>query len=308
VIIQKFKKYLYSISLTSLKWYNKGKLKPDLISIFFEKCIFWAKLGIIPDFKKPTIWGAFLCNRKFYGDYKMLALVSDKLKVRDYVEKRIGKGYLQTLIDVVDNTEDIDEERYLTYPEQFVVKPNHASERVFINKEYNYSLFKRSIRGFMDEFGNRNNEFHYKQINKKLLIEEYLKPQKEPLLEYKVWVFNGRVELIVPSHSVYERKLSNTYLYRFYDRDWNEPAVQDRIEPAPLEDTPKQLAEIIQISEELAKGWDFIRVDLYLIDGAIKFGELTPTPSAGRSFFISLEDHQYLYNSIFKSDSLSSSS
>ena len=300
MIIQKFKKYLYSISITFLNRYNKGKLKPDFISIFLEKCIFWAKQGVIPNFKKPENWGEFICHRKFYGDYEVLAGVADKLKVRDYVEKRIGSTYLKKIIDVVDDEGDIDGERYIRYPDQFVVKPNHASERVFINKKYDYTLFKQGIGEFLGEFGNRNNEFHYKQINKKLLVEEYLNTVDEPLREYKVWVFHEKAEIIVPSLSVHESKLHNEYRFRLYDRNWEDPKIQVMDNLTSYEEPPKQLPEIIRISEELAKGWDFIRVDLFLADGAIKFGELTPTPSAGRSFFLSLEDHRYIYDTFLR--------
>src|SRR6056297_1275796 len=123
------------------------------------------------------------------------------------------------------------------------------------------------------------------------MIEAYLNTKDNLLREYKVWVFHGRAEMIVPSLSVHESKLNNDYRFRLYDRNWNEPDIQVRENVAAYVDPPRQLSEIITVSEELAKEWDFIRVDLFLADGAIKFGELTPTPSAGRSFFISLADH-----------------
>lgn len=283
-----------------LTWYNRGKYKPGLGSIFFEKMIFWARQGFVPDFKNPNKWAEFICHRKFYGDYTELNAVADKLAVRDYVEKRVGSEYLKKLIDVVENESEMDKERYLNYPAKFVAKPNHASERVFINREHDYLKFRKGIKGFLKEFGNRNNEFHYKQIKRKILIEEYLDTSVKPLKEYKVWVFNGNAEIIVPSLSVHKSKLNNDYRFRLYDRNWEEPGIQVRENPAPREEKPEQLSEIVRISELLASGWDFIRVDLFLIDDAIKFGELTPTPSAGRSFFLSLEDHRFIYETFLR--------
>ena len=300
MIIQRFKELVYRKAILILKWHNQGKNKPDFISIWLEKSIFWARQGVIPNFKEPANWGEFICYRKFYDDYKTLAEVADKIKVRDYVERRIGEVYLKQLIDVVHSSADIDEGRYQSYPEQFVAKPNHASERVFINKEYNYTLFRKGVSNFLTEFGNRNNEFHYKHIHKKLMIEQYLDPVHEPLKEYKVWVFHGKAEIIVPSLSVHESKLDNDYRFRLYDRNWEEPEIQVRENLAAYEDPPKQLPEIIKVCEELAKGWDFIRVDLFLADDHIKFGELTPTPSAGRSFFLSLADHRYIYDTFLR--------
>ena len=306
MIIQRFKELVYRYAILILKWHNKGKRKPDYICLLLEKSIFWAKQGVIPNFKKPKTWGEFVCHKKFYGDYETLASVANKIKVREYVERRIGNGYLKKMIDVVENIDDIDESRYRNYPDKFVAKPNHASERVYINNETNYPHFIKGIGGFLNEFGNRNNEFHYKRIHKKLMIEEYLNPKDNPLREYKVWVFHGRAEMIVPSLSVHESKLNNDYRFRLYDRNWNEPDIQVRENVAAYVDPPRQLSEIITVSEELAKEWDFIRVDLFLADGAIKFGELTPTPSAGRSFFISLADHHYIYDTFLRNGSDSS--
>lgn len=300
VIIQRNKIFVYRLAIFVLTWYNKGKKKPDVVCVFLEKIIFWTRLGEVPNFKRPHNLWEFVCSQKLYGDYERLAAVADKIAVRKYVEQRIGSSYLKKLIDVVDNEHDITEERYLKYPEQFVAKPNHASERIFINTEYNYSFFRNGIRNFLTEFGNRNNEFHYKYIDKKLMIEEYLNPSDKPLKEFKVWVFHGKAEFIDPSLSILESKLRNDYRYRWYDRNWKEPRVQVSDNLASYEDPPKQLAEIIEISEELASGWDFIRVDIYLVGDTIKFGELTPTPSAGRSPFISLDDHRYLYNTYLR--------
>lgn len=303
---QPIRGFVYRIAISTLTWYNHGKKKPDFICIFLEKLIFWARLGEVPNFKNPRNFWEFICHRKLYGDHEKLAATANKIAVREYVEKRIGSTYLKKLIDVVEKEHDITEERYLSYPEQFVAKPNHASERIFINKEYNYPLFRKGIRGFLNEFGNRNNEFHYKKIEKKLLIEEYLNSADSPIREYKVWVFHGRVEFIDPSMSIHESKLTNDYRYRWYDRNWEEPKIQIRDNLAPYEKPPKQLTEIIKICEELAKGWDFIRVDIYLVGDSIKFGELTPTPSAGRSNFITLDDHRYIYDTFLKESSHSS--
>lgn len=170
-----------------------------------------------------------------------------------------------------------------------------ASKRVYINKGKNYKKFRDAIHGFMYEFGNRNNEFHYKWISPKLVIEEWLYSEITPLQEYKCWVFHGRVELISHSFNIYESERSNNYRYRLYDRNWNEPRVQFRKNLGLVCASPDTLPEIICVAEELAAGWDYLRVDLYDIGGKIKFGECTPTPSAGRSFFFNMADQKWVY-------------
>jgi hypothetical protein len=38
---------------------------------------------------------------------------------------------------------------------------------------------------------------------------------------------------------------------------------------------------MIDVASRLSEGFDFVRVDLFNVDGRIYFGELTFTPSAG---------------------------
>jgi hypothetical protein len=44
---------------------------------------------------------------------------------------------------------------------------------------------------------------------------------------------------------------------------------------------PKKLSKMIEIAENLSKGFTFVRVDLYYSNDSIYFGELTFTPAAG---------------------------
>ena len=44
---------------------------------------------------------------------------------------------------------------------------------------------------------------------------------------------------------------------------------------------PAQLTEMIAIAEQIATGFDFLRVDLYNTDGQVWFGETTAYPMGG---------------------------
>jgi hypothetical protein len=290
-----FRHYLKRLIIRILDIYNKERLEPTRFNVFLEKVMIWIEYNFWADFHHPKTWTEFIIWKKFYGDYEKLANVSDKIAVREFVKEKIGPEYLAKVYDIVDSEDEIDREKYTAYPEKFVIKPNMASKRVFINKEKNYELFRDSIDGFTDEFGNRNNEFHYKRLPPKLLVEEWFYSKVVPLQEYKCWVFHGRVELISHSFNIYESEKTNSYRYRIYDRNWQKPAVQFRKNLEKKYPVPEKLAEIIYVAEELAAGWDFLRVDLYVVDNMVKFGELTPIPSAGRSFFFNLNDQEYVY-------------
>jgi teichuronopeptide biosynthesis TupA-like protein len=44
---------------------------------------------------------------------------------------------------------------------------------------------------------------------------------------------------------------------------------------------PASFERMLEIASQLSTGFDFVRVDLYNVDGRIYFGELTFTPMAG---------------------------
>lgn len=290
------KYYIQRACRKTLAAHNKDRFNPTGISLLLEKLIIFFEYGFVPDFKHPKTWTEYICGQKFYGDFERMASVSDKLKVRAYVEEKIGKQYLNKLLGVYNSVDEITKDVYNQLPEQFVVKPNHASERIYVNQTDDYEKMNRETRGFMEEFGNMNNEFHYKRIKKKLLIEKYLLSKDTPLHEYKFWVFKGRVQFIVPSINIHESKKTGNYHFRLFDRNFSEPIVQVKSPPSMKVSKPERLDEMIKIAEQLAEGWDFLRIDLYMVKNKIIFSELTPTPSAGRTFFFSLEDQKKLYD------------
>ena len=66
---------------------------------------------------------------------------------------------------------------------------------------------------------------------------------------------------------------------------------------------PEKLAEMLEISRLLSRGFDFLRVDLYNIRNRIVFGELTSYPSAGANRFDPRE-YDYKFGSYWNLDSM----
>ncbi|WP_235021324.1 ATP-grasp fold amidoligase family protein [Caballeronia telluris] len=68
-----------------------------------------------------------------------------------------------------------------------------------------------------------------------------------------------------------------------YDAQWNALDIrmgqyERSATPAPR---PANLDKLLTVARTLASDFDFVRVDLYDVDGAIYFGKLTFTPGAG---------------------------
>lgn len=287
------KKALRYIVNKSLYYYNKNRKWPTNHNLFLERIYYYTRFNQMPDFKNPTSLNEYICHQKFFGDFEKMALVSDKFRVRKMVKKLAGEKYLLELYDVVNTPNEITKEKYDSYPLKFVAKPNHASGRVYINKLKDYEAFQRGTSHFMREFGNTKNELHYKHIKPKLIIEEYIEPKEGGLYDLKFYVFKGKVQYILAGRDIWPRKESDKR--RVYDRNWETAWFQRSDNLAKFIKKPNNMHEMIDLAEILAKGWDFIRVDLYYYDGKIKFGELTSTPNSGRKKFKPIKAEKDLF-------------
>lgn len=125
----------------------------------------------------------------------------------------------------------------------------------------------------------RKKQPHYKYIIPKIFVEELIDPIP---IDYKVFVFNGTAKMMM----VYKDRFSNLKSY-LYDTNWNklDCAFSVRMGNSNLP-RPKNLKNIIKTAEKLADGLQFVRVDLYILNGTIFGGEMTFSPAGGRGKFL----------------------
>ena len=228
----------------------------------------------------------------------LLATFADKVAVRDYVAGRVGPEILPRVYAV---TEDPDELDFDALPREFVLKPNHGSGAVWIvTKEAppgglfpvntwnpavtdpdrtDRSRVVATARGWLaSNLGVEALEWAYLNVTPRLLVEELLpwRNGNSPN-ELKLWTFHGKVRMV--------RHITNWFGQReiaTFTPDWEflEARSAD-LRPNPLPLPPDGLDRMISIAEQLAGEIDFVRVDLYDIDGRIVFGELTNYPWGG---------------------------
>jgi hypothetical protein len=248
--------------------------------------------------------------KKMLSDHSdRVTLVADKLRVRDFVEEQIGPEYLTKLYQVVDSPNDINWENL---PNRFVVKVNHGSGGIFIvgnflNPEVlplfllkgnwpryllNYSefnsrrisrLLRQLVRKSYFYLPNKFPEWAYVQIKPKILIEEYLEQsdQRHPPSDFKFFCFNGVCKVIQLDSDRFTK-----HTRQMLDPGWNLlPFSFTYPNSGITPDKPKNLEHMIEIAERLAGGFDFIRVDLFNIDGKVYFGELTNYPESALGVF-----------------------
>ncbi len=166
-------------------------------------------------------------------------------------------------------------------PEKWVLKPNHGTMRVHVGSgRPDVAELRRVTAGWLDEplFRTRG-EWVYSQARRVLLAEEFL-GSGEPPVDHKFLVFGGRVELVQVDTGRF-----GDHRRRLYRPDWTPVDVAEAVAPGPVTDPPALLPRMLEVAAVLGAEFDFVRVDLYAVDGEVWFSELTPYPGGGLDRF-----------------------
>lgn len=241
--------------------------------------------GVWPNFRKQQtfsekIAGRVLRPRKIYSP------LSDKFFVREYVRQRAGGSYLTKLYDVISQAEDIDLDKL---PRSFAMKATHGSGWVKLVSDSS-SIDRPEIVNTAASWLKLNYyklglESHYDCIPPLVMFEELLINEGKLADDYKIHCFqkNGERRQIVQVHT---NRFTN-HCVNLFDRDWRPLDVNHghKRRPADGVDKPDNLDELLFVANQLSSGFNYVRVDLYNIDGRIVFGELTFTPGAAKDKF-----------------------
>jgi hypothetical protein len=201
--------------------------------------------------------------------------VSDKYAARDYVRSKVGD---QHLVKLLWHGEDPEEIPFDKLPEEYVIKTNHATKQIIVVKGNadRIDIIKRLSIWLRSNYYWSCREYQYFHIKPKVLVEEYLKNQDgSGPLDYRFYCFNGVPEVIQVDNHAHD-------INPFYDTKWNQLDLHYREGASrPAIAKPVNLERMILIAAQLSADFDFVRIDLYNIDGRIYFGEYTLTPTGG---------------------------
>ena len=221
-----------------------------------------------------------------YYNNPIITQCVDKLRVRDYLDERgfgsilpklIGGGYI--------DAEEV-RKHWNEYPGSFVIKCNHGCGYNILVKNKaseNINDIVYQLNEWMDEaFWKIYCETQYRFVPHNILVEEYL---GDDIKTYKFYCFNGepRVCYVSSNGESVDGKQGVKDLYLdYFDLDWNwlDITLYPHLHKQEIE-RPKNFEGMKDIARELSKPFPFVRVDLYNIDGEIKFSELTFIPTGG---------------------------
>ena len=128
-------------------------------------------------------------------------------------------------------------------------------------------------------------EMFYKKISRGIICEKLLLDNKGNVpSDYKFHCFNNNGQFRCFLQIEFDRFGEHTR--NIYDENFNLLDVTTGLPNNPNKvSKPKNFDEMIRISKKLSEDFDYVRVDLYNVDGKIYFGELTFTHNAGFSKF-----------------------
>ncbi len=266
-----------------LKWMRQYILRiiPDKLYI---KIIFRIKVRKKLNLKNPQTFNEKLQWLKLYNRNPKYTEMADKYKVREYVRKKIGEEYLMPLIGIYDKFDDID---FDELPNQFVIKCNHDSGSVVIckdKKNFDIKAARKKInRALKYNYYYVGREWQYKNIERKIMIEEYMEDSKTcELIDYKIMCFYGRPKLLFTCSERYSSGLKVT----FFDLNWNKLPFERYHPSSKIKlEKPCNYDLMIKFSKLLSKNIPFVRVDWYEINNKLYFGELTFCPGSGYEKF-----------------------
>ena len=246
----------------------------------------------VPRLIRPRTFTEKVLHRMLFDRRAVLTQLADKAAVRSYVEARLGPEIMPALYYMTTRPETIP---FDDLPERFVVKPTHGSgwvEVVTGKSTLDRAALIETCRGWLQQsFYEVTREWVYKHIEPRILVEEFIDDGTGgPPIDYKLFVFAGRVELIQVDTDRF-----TGHRRRLYTPAWKKLDVRLRYRDIHADlPQPPHLAEMIAAAETLGKDLDFIRADFYDTPQRLYFGELTTTPESGLARFYPKEFDRHL--------------
>lgn len=262
------------------------RILPDRL---FLKIVYRLYVGEKLNLKDPRTFNEKLQWLKLNNRLPRYSEMVDKVSAKEYVSGIIGEKYIIPTLGIWDKFEDID---FDSLPKQFVLKCSHDSGSVVICKDKStfdiMQAKERLNRGLKNDLFWFGREWPYKWLKRRILAEQYMGDKKTgELRDYKFFCFNGKCKCFKIDFDRFIRHRAN-----YFDCDAN---LMKFGELECLPDFEKEIAmpgEIRQmecLSEKLAAGEPFVRIDFYDVDGHIYFGEMTFFPASGFGPFVPKE-------------------
>lgn len=255
------------------------KLYADRITndkVYLDKlyrAYFWKKMS----WDNPKTYCEKIQWLKVYDRNPLYTTMVDKVKVKDYVRSLIGGKYVIPMLGSWEKAEDID---WDSLPNQFVLKCNHDSGSIVVVKDKAKADIP-AITAHLNYYLNRtmyniHREWAYKNVERRILAEEYIPSLgHRDSVEWKLTCINGEVKVITLcegiAHAGFNDRTNDHFNKDWTRQDWS---VNYKSSGKSIQ-KPEYVDLMVELSEKIAGVIPYVRVDWYVIDGELKFGEIT---------------------------------
>ena len=242
-------------------------------------------LGYSLNLKHPKTFNEKLNWLKLNERTPLHTICSDKFAVREHVKERIGPEYLIPLLLETKDPNDLIPKNLPDFP--VIIKTNNDSGGgviVWEKDKLNWPSIRKDLQNRLNTnyyiFG--KGEWQYKNIVPRIIVEKLLVDQDGEIpSDYKLHCLNGKLQFTqvdMDRHTVHKRNL--------YDINWNFIDCKWVYENGRYIEKPNKYEEMKAIAEELASDFTYTRVDLYLVNEHIYFGEITFHSDSGNGKFV----------------------
>lgn len=256
---------------------------------FYLSKYYYYQTGDKLDLENPRRFNEKLQWLKIYYKRPDYTNMVDKYAVKEYVEKKIGSKYIIPTLGVWNSPNEIDFEEL---PNQFVLKTTHGGGNMGVvicrdKSSFDIKGAKSKLKqSLKSDISSIFREFPYKAVKRRIIAEQYMSDtqnsQNGDLNDYKFYCFNGKAiycEVIRGRNTVKQ--------IDFFDRNWNhtEFTFRNRQLSKNVLKRPACYDDMLRIADILSEDKPFARIDLYVINDQVYFGEITFFPGAGFSVF-----------------------
>lgn len=228
-------------------------------------------VGYKYDLKQPKTFNEKMNWLKLHDHNPQYTIMADKYLAKRFVADKIGERYVVPLIDSWKSSQEIN---FSSLPEKCVLKSNYNSGGIVFYRrgETDENKARNILDGKVERYNYyyQSREWPYKNIPKTIFAEQYIETNGAGIDDYKFWCFNGEPKIMYVTckfRDVFEN---------FYDMEFN-PIFIDHGYPrhTPEFTKPEQFDDMVRCARILSKDIPFVRIDFFLANGQMYFGECT---------------------------------
>ncbi len=234
-----------------------------------------------PNLDEPRLHSERLLSRMFETDRPELVRACSKAAMKKYASEIIEREGFRIKIprtlmyfregDLPLTARDLPEST-----EPWVMKPNHLGGGIVLFSDELGRTDERSLTAFLKKTHSIENAYSrtaplaWRAAERGILVEERIGSSSAALVDYKMHVFNGEVQLI----SVYSGRRDVLSVSHF-DLDGTLLFTRGPL-PPKFDSLIEFLPAAVPAAMALNLGLEYARVDFYFVNGQLFFGEISP--------------------------------